>query len=357
MKRYILIPILCFAAAAAQEPYDLNPYGKGVIDNKAAEEIANEWHFPIKLTLVVRDEDGRPVVDAHANVGIDSRLHMDGHNNYIGKTDVNGTFSVEARGGGSSDIWVKKDGFYPSHPEVEWDGKLNGDIANLKKFGFRPWNQTVDVMLKRIGKPIPMIVRMMDGGGKSYGIAPLLGGDLGWDLIESDWVAPHGNGKKSDLILNFDGHYENARKYASFAKMNLRFSNIHDGLIPIMELIGKESLLKFPREAPGGEYPMKELEVFLQQSETTRPIRIPTPEPNGYFIRIRTEVDSEGKVVSANYGKITTPLRLNPPGVDRKSVSFSFSSYLNPTPNGRNLEYDQHNNLAPEADKGVTYAP
>jgi hypothetical protein len=37
--------------------------------------------------------------------------------------------------------------------------------------------------------------------------------------------------------------------------------------------------------------------------------------------------------------------------------SFTFSSYLNPTPNDRNLEYDQQNNLAPEADKGATYPP
>ena len=36
---------------------------------------------------------------------------------------------------------------------------------------------------------------------------------------------------------------------------------------------------------------------------------------------------------------------------------FQISYYLNPTPNDRNLEYDQQNNLAPEADKGATYPP
>ena len=357
MRKHILIPIFCFAKVTAQEPYDLNPYGKGIIDKAAAEQIANEWHFPIKLTLVVRDEDGKPVADAAANVGIDSRLHMDGYNNYKGKTDASGKFTVEARGAGSSDIWITKDGFYPSHPEVKWDVQLNGDIENLKKFGFRPWNQTVDVMLKKIGKPIPMIVRIMDGGGKSYGIAPYHGRDIDWDLIEADWVAPLGKGKKSDLVLNFDGHYENTGKYASFAKMTLKLSNTNDGFIPILSITGKESQLKLPREAPDGGYNMKELEVLLQQTETTRPKRIPDPEPYGYFIRFRTEVDPDGNVISANYGKITTPIRLTPPGVDRKSISFSFSSYINPTPNDRNLEYDRHNNLAPEANKGVTLDP
>jgi len=46
--------------------------------------------------------------------------------------------------------------------------------------------------------------------------------------------------------------------------------------------------------------------------------------------------------------------------VNRKLVSaprFRFNMYLNPTPNDRNLEYDQRTNLAPEADRGLTWPP
>ena len=85
-------------------------------------------------------------------------MHADGHNNYKGKTDAKGLFTVESRGQGSSDVVIEKDGYYPSRPEVRWSGKLNNDRELAKKVGFRPWNPTIDVVLRKVGKPIPMRV-------------------------------------------------------------------------------------------------------------------------------------------------------------------------------------------------------
>ena len=127
---------------------------------------------------------------------------MDGHNNYSGRTDENGKYTVESHSGGSSEIVITKEGFYPSRPEVEWDGNLNSDIDNLKKFGFRPWNHEVHVVLKRIGKPIPMIVRY-----SGFHSAPKFGEDIGFDLLVGDWVKPNGKGVVSDLLIRFDSMF------------------------------------------------------------------------------------------------------------------------------------------------------
>jgi hypothetical protein len=55
------------------------------------------------------------------------------------------------------------------------------------------------------------------------------------------------------------------------------------------------------------------------------------PNRNFYF-RVRTALDHQGNVVSAQYGKIYGDLA-------------QFRYYLNPTPNDRNIEFDPKQNL------------
>lgn len=366
MKMYISVAVLLSQITSAQEPYDLNQYGKGIVDAKTAKETDNERHFSMKFTFIIKDEAGNPVSDADVNVGIASSLHMDGHNNFKGKTDETGKFTVEARGCGSSEIVVAKDGYYPSSPDVEWSDKRNLDINNLRTIGFQPWNQTLEVILKKREKPIPMIVRWGLGSTDHIRYAPKLDEEVGYDLVAGDWVKPHGSGAVSDIQVMFKSDFKSPEDYSTSAKF--RFSNPDDGLIPIASLIGSESLLKYPRSAPENGYEVKSIELTKHSGEQPQPMQ---EEPIGYFLRLRTIVEpSTGKILSAKYGKIIkepghnsneSPFRLSS-GMwkERKfdpTPGFQISYYLNPTPNDRNLEYDQQNNLAPEADKGATYPP
>lgn len=366
MKKNILIAAVLSRMVSAQEPYDLNPYGKGVIDEKSASEIANEWHFPIKLTLIVRDEESSLVADALVNIGIDSRLHMDGYNNFKGKTDKAGRFTVEARGGGSSDVLVTKDGYYPSSPDVEWNDKRNLDIEELKRNGFQPWDQTEEVVLKKVGKSIPMIVRMGLASTDHIRYAPKLGEEVGYDLIAGDWIAPHGKGEIGDIKVLFESDFQGPEEYTTKAVFS--FSNPDDGLIPIFSLSGGESLLKYPRSAPMDGYETKSIKLEKQSGKSPQPSQ---KEPIGYFFRIRTIKErGAGKIISAKYGKIVSeseqgagqnPLRLISgmwkDGRIDPTPGFQVSYYLNPVPNDRNLEYDQRNNLAPDVDKSASYPP
>jgi len=341
----------------AQEPFTYKPddipkheIPEGLTAEEYIQKIYQERHYKIKITFRAVDEDGNPVPGADADVGIDSLLHADGHNNYKGKTDAKGLFTVESRGQGSSDVVIEKDGYYPSRPKVRWSGKLNNDRELAKKVGFRPWNPTIDVVLKKIGKPIPMIVRPNHQVG---GIAPKMKEWLGVDLFVGDWVKPHGKGKISDMLILLEEAYTDERRYKVSAQ--IKFPKDGDGLIRISALEGKESLLKFPRIAPEKNY-INEVNVSIESDDTGLSKKSSLGEGAGYFFRIRTNKDKQGNIISAHYGKIVKNFKLNI--VSRKFSSdpnfreasiFYMSYYLNPNNNDANLEFDMKNNLAPEA--------
>ena len=168
-------------------------------------------------------------------------------------------------------------------------------------------------------------------------------------------------------MVFFTPHFIDTENFKTTA--TIRFSNADDGLIPVDTLTGTESLHIYPRTAPENGYDVKTITLTDPILESR--VRAKHKQPLGYLFRIRTVRDKEsGRILSANYGKIVAPeegtANVNPfelisyMAKNRRIDStpgFRFSSYLNPTPNDRNLEYDQHNNLAPEVMKGGTYFP
>lgn len=339
------------APAQAQEPFDARGQKEEI------EKLYQERHYPIKITFRVVDESVAPVAGADVDVGIDSLLHVDGYNNYVGKTDSKGLFTVESRGRGCAQVVISREGYYPSRPEVKWDGERNPGGPDMQKNGFHPWNPTFDVVLKKVGKPIPMVVRL-----GSLHFTPRLGEEVGFDLLIGDWVKPKGKGELSDLLIRFESNFVAENDFET--NMTVRFSNPNDGFHSIDALFGEESLLKYPRVASGNEYPTKHLSLKVGSSDAGE-----QKGPAGYIFRIRSVLDQKThEVVSALYGKIVNnkresggPVKLVPYMWINKSVDstpgFQFSYCLNPVPNDRNLEYNQRHNLAADAEKGVTYDP
>lgn len=366
MKQFTLFAVLTISTLGglAQEPPTYKPADfkegdvpKGMTAEEYMRQVYEERHYKIKVTFRVVGEDGMPIPDADIDVGIDSLLHADGHNNYRGKTDAEGLFTVESRGRGCTDVLVEKTGYYPSRPEVQWDGDLNpGGEEMHQNGGFRPWNPTIDVVLKKVGNPIPMLVRRGNRCRNSIGPTDdQLSKEIGWDLIAGDWVAPHGAGTTADLLVRFESDFIDESNRSASAV--IRFGNPDDGLIPIPELRGESSLLKFPRIAPEAGYDLRKLE-FSQRTKDGALVITPDENLEGYFTRLRTETDEEGNVQSALYGKVTNPFELLENVFRGRSHLFlKFDYYLNLTPNDRNLEYDQKNNLAPETDKDLRWPP
>ena len=62
----------------------------------------------------------------------------------------------------------------------------------------------------------------------------------------------------------------------------------------------------------------------------------------GYFFRVRT-VEQNGRIIAANYGKITGDIGIDPR--DSKTCLIAFTYYFNPTSLDRNIEWDPKRNL------------
>ena len=357
MKRgYLILPSLLFQCLVlmGQENPDQFPEPGG-----------REENYLMRVTARVVDEKGVPVAGASIRIGIHNvNDFRDQYNDFLGKTDEQGRFSAEAVGRPLAKIEVNQEGYYPSRKTVTC---YEGNEEQIRKAGrYSPWNPTIEVMTKKIGKPAPMIVRLAKGGSKSRmkPAAEQIGTELSWDLVEGDWVAPNGKGKVADFFVKFESGYVD--QYNRSAKVRLEFGNNDDGCIPIKQLKGEESLLEFPRLAPEKGYIVRELEYSSEYKEVKDEVgykersftKLPNPPPKGYMVRLRTKRGENDNIVSAIYCKITSPFELDDVLFQgRRRLFLNFDYYLNPTPNDRNLEYDQRNNLAPEADRGLTWPP
>jgi hypothetical protein len=322
-----------------------------------------EENYLLRLTTRVLTEDGKPLENVDVHVAIENfNDFKDGSNDIRGKTDEEGKFSAEGIGRPVAAIIASHEGYYPSRKDY---GNWNNFEEARKTGKYIPWDQEINLTLRKVGKSVPMMVWL--GNEINRNVSPDPGGEVGYDMFVHDWISPHGKGKVSDLLITLDLQPEDDKTMK--VKGEVKFGNEDDGLIPISEFPVPESLLKYPRVAPKEGYEVKLVNPFFPIGVNRSQAAV--KEPVGYMFRIRTSKDkSSGKILSAYYGKIVAPVgyteNANPFVVysfrrkdDRHVFDpyIEFSYYLNPTPNDRNLEYDQRSNLAPGADKGSVYPP
>lgn len=325
------------------------------VPDRFPEPWNREENYRMKVTARVIDENRQPLAHAPIKIKIHNvNDYKDEYNDMNGLTNAKGEFSAEGIGRGLAKIEVQLKDYYPSEKTVTC---YQGTAEQIRAEGkFLPWNPVVDVMVKKVMKPIPMLVRLAWGGCKSW-ITPeqkQMGMELKWDLIEGDWVKPEGKGKCADLLVKFTTSRTDDKNHV--ANLEIRMANPDDGLIVLQELPGEESHLKFPRFAPNIGYELKSL-TFRQRSVNGVLSTTPAKKTEGYLIRIRTQKEEGDKISSAIYGKITA-LNFMASSTGRGALpSLNLDYYLNLTANDRNLEYDQKNNLAPEVDKGLTWPP
>jgi hypothetical protein len=235
--------------------------------------------------------------------------------NVSGVTDGNGTFAVTRRTGSIEVMCeAEKAGYYPAGRTHEFAKFSEEDQARL-----RP---TVTLLLKKVGKPVPMYAKSVNLG------VPIFDEATGFDLAAGDWIAPYGKGTSTDILFTGELVKEGG---ASNYKLRITFPNPGDGIqefrVPEVE---RGSTFRSPHEAPLEGYESAWIQTDNRMSgrppETNR-------DPNrNFFLRVRTVMDERGRIKSALYGKIYGDF-------------MQFRYYLNPSPNDRNLEFDPKQNL------------
>ena len=283
----------------------------------ACQSIAGDPRF--KLTLEVMDDTGAPIAGAQVRIGAERRPKGEesgGTGIFVeGQTDESGLFSgeVEAWNATQAGYRVEKEGHYGVWLTYRAKPPVLGK--------WQPWNPTVKVVLKRKINPVPMYAKRLALS------LPKLDEPVAYDFVVGDWVAPNGQGKTADMVFSGNLHQEGDRKFDW--NLSVSFPNPDDGIqrfIPDSESAGLRSSYQAPDRGYLSEWKLRRWRNGPTESEQTT-----FDAKAGYYFRVRTERDNDGKVVKALYGKIYGDF-------------FDMVYYLNPD-GTRNMEYDPKRNL------------
>ena len=295
---------------------------------------AQQVGWPLaKLTVHVVDEQEEPIPGAKVKIGFREKL-SDRDERAIGETDAHGEFTAEGHSDRRLLSGASKAGYYDSSsPSTIFKDALLGK--------WQPWNPVEELVLRPIGKPVAMAAKRVQGD------IPLLDQPCGYDLEKGDWVAPHGNGVHSDLFFTLHSDYKDRSNFTAEAKV--AFAEPRDGLVRMKApSYARNSAFRWERLAPETGYEAPHQISFVSRELPTHVDRKKSFEDKnkefeqGYFFRVRT-VEENGRIIAANYGKITGDIGIDPR--DSKTCLIYFTYYFNPTSLDQNLEWDTKHNL------------
>lgn len=290
-----------------------------------------------KLTVHVVDDNGLSISNATCHVGfadIATIIEED-----VGLSDANGLFVAEGTAKHEIGGWVEKDGFYMSHFKfqkgdppgiIDYGGESSKAYyaSKVKDGRWLPWNPTIPVVLRKIRNPIPMYATSV------YKHSIPSEAHMGFDCEKQDWVVPHGKGAVADFLVRFSP--VDTSGYDRACRLELLPTDPEGGFIRKRKI--SDSAFVSEYEAPLGGY--SAVCVFRENElKFYEPNPSDLSEEDYLIFKSRIVRDKDGKVVSANYGKIYGKLDYRF-SRDLKLGAVGFVYYFNPTPNDRNLEFD-----------------
>jgi hypothetical protein len=280
-----------------------------------------------KITVYVVDESGKPVENAEVGVGFGENSQRK-ERPVDGFTKSDGRFSASEACNSYVGFRVKKSGYYMSTGQYIFNYEKKGSLR------WEPWNPEIKVEIRKIENPVPMYAR--DTNESRINI-PVIGKEVGFDLIAYDWVKPYGKGKVADLSSTL--HVRNNGSRDAEYKVKINFPGQFNGIQSLEEDLMYGSEFKLPRFAPIAGY-QKNMNVFIEFKPGGGG-KWSFKKNKNYTFRIRSEVE-KGKLIKAMYGKILGDIDV---GTNMDGTAFlKFKYYLNPDYT-RNLEFDPARNL------------
>ena len=295
--------------------------------------------IPTSVKLRVSDDAGSPVTNAAVDGCFLDLSQSGARTRFNGVTDTNGIFL--AKGETVLGVYARftRDGFYPTKMKqtIEYTRKADGKGYE----GIDRWEREIPVLFKRIRNPIPMYARHVDNPYVSafecvgkYS----LGRTSSFDIVKGAFLPPNGNGQVADI--------EFAWKMSIYSKDGDGLAVDYDTLCDIRMINTMDGVCRgTPDGAESGqlgnlylsayEAPTEGYTNILSFSEKVRGTNADSNDDRHYlyYFRIRTQTNEMGQVTNALYGKIYG------------QINGSFTYFLNPMPNDRNVEFDPKKNL------------
>ena len=272
-----------------------------------------------KEVFCVVDQDGAPVAEA--------RIYgcFVGGPDVNGFTDKNGVYVAKGRCKDWLSYSFSKEGYYETQGAVRYLDTTSFPAVVSGKW--QPYGGSHKIILKQIKNPQKMISQDLSDR-KFFGryTCPTLGKWLGFDFARKDWVRPFGEGECSDVLLRF--MRDDSKNF--YCSMEVSFTNSPYAGAYIM---GQDSFSEF-KTAYSVDTNKTFKSYYLFDYENTplgRHDNILRLDQYMVF-RIRTKVDEEGRLISAQYGRI-----MGRWGYFEGDMVMA-DEILNPKPNDLNLE-------------------
>jgi hypothetical protein len=264
---------------------------------EVVDKIQRSLATPITFYGKVVDQNGDPVPDATVNYNALDKFDAPG-SQYHGQSDANGHFSISGIGGAVLSLGVRKEGYY----------MIDGKSANSFAYGVGPDsarrqpptkdNPAIFVLHKR-GMAEPLI----HISSRTYRI-PRDGTPVEVDLTTGR-VSPQGHLRVEAWT---EDQVKDARQHYNW---RCRISVPNGGLV--------ERKGQFDFEAPADGYNPSDEIVMPRTAEKWQP-----QAKRSYFIRL----------AGNKYARLTFYM------IAQGNHFFEIESYVNPTPDSRNLEFD-----------------
>jgi hypothetical protein len=282
-----------------------------------------------KFTVRLTNDAGTPVSGYHVRASIFDKTKSD-----LKKKDVWAETAHETDKSGLANFemqsWDGKVGFNLSQGLT---GEFYRTVAPIFKFQrvengrWFPDNPMIDIVLKRKRNPIAMYAKNLTSEGGAALRIPARDLAFAYDFVIGDWIPPNGKGVNGDIVFQYS--FQQEASGDSRRVIRITFTNPQDGLVIFDADQWHGSKLTSDYLAPESGYrPLFEMKRTIVKGVVTDERSL----ERNYYFRVRTKVNSDGKIVSANYGKIYGDFMY-------------FTYYFNPIPNDRNVEFDPDKNL------------
>ena len=277
-----------------------------------------------KIVYRVVDDEGVPVEGATAHIWFRTTHPKPILHDWTVNTDSNGMFIAAHRTNDRLSCGIDKPGYYHTFDRVTFSDPRMYPLATGGKW--QPYGETKTVVLKKIRNPTKLLCWNRT---KDYKI-PAYDTWLAFDFERYQFVAPHGEGKDSDVLLRFTLNNPSRKEY--HMKMEVSFTNMPYAGACLMKKDGFSDF-KSVYHADTNVHYQQSFTYSFDRDPQKRPIVAELGEDEYLVFRTRTKVDEKGRLTSANYGVLYGPWCF----VGPRGFNIPFIA-LNPTPNDTNLE-------------------
>ena len=273
-----------------------------------------------RLVLYVHDDDGNPVEGANVRVVLGMNFDV---NLVDGVTSEKGEFLIEGKTTGYGiKIFVSKPGWYESRSELCLvDGSGAYQVVSGK---WQPWGERRNILFRKIHNPV-----LPDNILKILRV-PETNEWIGVDLEMADWIHPYGKGRRTDFEMRtfWDGL---PPAESLVCRYEIRVCGVGNGYY-----VGKKATDSYYTEVYRADKDNGFALQTLESSYRGNPRSMDFWKQHEAVFRVRTILDEEARVLSANYAALR--YCAISPGANGRGAAIEFRRVFNPEANYTNLE-------------------